>query len=138
MQNEVSMPSEVIYFLDCFRTEFVFEKICYDVLIGVPDGETENTEGDFVFSVPFIREIVKSYLLADISGPFTNSPKSVVQGQTSSVCMHRITTTFKGSSLNSTRIFGQPVQMRNNASVPKEQMRTDCSQSPRPTPRIFL
>lgn len=45
MQNEVSMPSEVIYFLDYSRTEFVFGKVCYDVLIGALDRETEDTEG---------------------------------------------------------------------------------------------
>ena len=47
--------------------KFIFRKVCYDVLISaVPDGETQDTKGYFVFPVPFSREIVKSHFLSDV------------------------------------------------------------------------
>lgn len=55
-------PSEVVYFPDFFRTEFVFGKVCYDVLIyAVANGKTQDTKGYFVFCISFIPKIVESH-----------------------------------------------------------------------------
>lgn len=66
-ERSFNSPSEAVYFLDFFRMEFVFGKICYDIFIcAVPDGETDDAQGYFVFPVPLGREIVKGHLLADV------------------------------------------------------------------------
>ena len=45
--------------------EFIFRKVCYDVLISaVPDGETQ---GYLVFPIPLPRELVKIHFLADMA-----------------------------------------------------------------------
>ena len=66
-ERSFNSPSEVVYFFDFLRMKFIFRKVCYDVLISaVPDGETQDAKGYFVFPVPFSREIVKSHFLADV------------------------------------------------------------------------
>ena len=48
--------------------EFIFWKVCYDVLTGaVPDGETQDAQGYPVFPAAFRREIAKSHLFADVA-----------------------------------------------------------------------
>jgi len=67
-ERSFNSPSEMVYLFDLLRMKFIFRKVCYDVLIGaVPNGEIQDTQGYFVFPIPFSREIVKSYLFADVS-----------------------------------------------------------------------
>lgn len=67
-ERSFNPPSEVVYFFDFLRMEFIFGKVCYDVLIGaVPDGETQDAQGYFVFPISLCRKIVKSDLFADVA-----------------------------------------------------------------------
>ena len=67
-EGSFNAPSEMVYFLDFFRTEFVFGKVCYNVLIcSISDRKTQDTQGYFVFPVPFSRQKVKCYLLIDVA-----------------------------------------------------------------------
>lgn len=67
-EGSFNPPSKVVYFFEFFRMEFIFRKVCYDIFIcAVPDRETQDTQGYFVFPISFSREIVKSYLFADVS-----------------------------------------------------------------------
>lgn len=48
--------------------EFAFGQVCYDVFISaISDGKTQDTQGHFIFSIPLLREIVKSYFGADVT-----------------------------------------------------------------------
>ena len=42
-ERSLDAPSEAVDFLNLFRMELVFGKVCYEVLIGaVPDGKTQE------------------------------------------------------------------------------------------------
>ncbi len=50
-ERSFNSPSEMVYLFDLLRMEFIFRKVCYDVLIGaVPNGE-RRTRRDISYSL---------------------------------------------------------------------------------------